>query len=68
MAEATAAPEQGIQHTATVGTSDTTAKDIQAAAKKVGAPDSARITTGGYYQPNVEVDGTQFSVTFTWTE
>ena len=61
-------PEQVVQHTATVGVQDTTVKDIQAAAKKVGASADARVTTGGYYQPDASAGGPPFSITFAWSE
>lgn len=57
-----------IQKSATIGADDTTIADIQAGQKAVKAPDSARVTTGGYYQPNPEVEGQQYSLTFTWVE
>lgn len=57
-----------VQHTATVGVNDTTLKDITDAQKSVGAPDTARVTTGGYYHPDPEVDALPLSLTFSWTE
>ena len=59
-----------VQHTATVGAQDTTISDIQAAAKAVGAPTDARVTTGGYYQPypNDAAQTAPYSITFTWVE
>ena len=60
--------QQSVQHSATVGVQDTTLDDITAAAKKVKAASNARITTGGYYQPNVDIEGTPFSITFSWTD
>ena len=57
-----------IQKSATIGVSDVTMADIEAAAKTVKAGENARVTTGGYYQPDPEVEALPYSVTFSWTE
>lgn len=62
-----------VQRSATVSVKDTTVDDITAAAKKVGAPTSSRVTTGGaqYTMPTPGNEGEEvlpYSVTFTWTE
>lgn len=57
-----------VTRTAQVQISDVTIDDILAAQTQVGAPNSARVTTGnGNYNPNDE-NNYQYSVTFTWTE
>ena len=55
------------QYSATVAVEDTTLEAIQAAAKQVKAGDNARITTGGYFQPEGSEEPSPFSVTFTWS-
>ena len=62
------ADENTIQYSATIGVSDTTIADITAAQAAVSAPDTARITTGGYYQPGADAEAKPFSVTFQWTD
>lgn len=57
-----------IQKSATIGVEDVTLADIEDAAKAVKAGPNARVTTGGYYQPDPEVEATPYSLTFTWSE
>lgn len=57
-----------VTRTAQVSISDTTVDDILAAQTQVGAPNTARVSTGGAnYNPGND-DNYQYSVTFTWTE
>jgi hypothetical protein len=63
--------ESVIQRSATIGVEDTTIEKIVAAQKAVGAPDTARVSTGGFFPSPDNTDpnqGQPFSVTFTWTE
>lgn len=58
-----------IQRSATIGVEDTTMPNLAAAQATVGAPDTARVTTGGYYNPAQDSNSDfPYSVTFYWVE
>lgn len=57
-----------INRSATIGLEDCKLTDFQDAATKVGAPDTARISTGGAFPIPDSTDFLPYSVTFSWTE
>lgn len=67
---ATAKSKQTVQKSVTVGVDDNTVAGIAEAAKAVGAPDTARVSTGNYFVPNPDnqEENYPYSVTFIWTE
>lgn len=68
---ATATPKTKVNRSAQVFVADTTVDDITAAQAKVGAPTTARVTTGsgGYAVPGNEGEEVlPYSITFSWPE
>lgn len=65
----TTTKKQYIQKSITVGLDDVTLKDINDAAKAVGAPNDARLATGGAAPKNAEQsEFYTYSATFSWSE
>jgi hypothetical protein len=71
---ATTATKTSVNRSAQLNLKDVTVDDVVAGAKTVGAPTTARVSTGpGTQAPTINSDGTQgeyfpYSVTYSWTE
>jgi hypothetical protein len=65
-----AADKPTVARSATIAVEDTTVENIVEAQKAVGAPDTARVNTGGAFVGNdgTNVSDLPYSVTFSWVE
>ena len=62
------ATKTNVTRSATIGLKSVSVDDIVAGATKVGAPSTARVTTGGGVQPQNGEEYLPYSVTYSWDE